>query len=86
LDGSGLPVTPAGLWDLSPFYSLAPGPDVLLSARRDLPAARRFFTRALRVGTVPAEVTTDRAPDDPRVLDELVPSALQAVERQRRDV
>ena len=25
LDGGGLPVTPAGLWDLSPFYSLAAG-------------------------------------------------------------
>ena len=36
--------------------------DVLLSARRDLAAARRFFTRALRAGTVPVEVTTDRAP------------------------
>jgi transposase-like protein len=36
--------------------------DVLLSERRDLAAARRFFTRALRLGTVPAEVTTDRAP------------------------
>jgi len=36
--------------------------DVLLSARRDLAAARRFFTRALRAGTVPAEITTDRAP------------------------
>jgi transposase-like protein len=49
-------------------------PVVLLSARRDLAAARRFFTRALRAGTVPAEVTTDRAPACPRVLDELVPS------------
>jgi transposase-like protein len=49
--------------------------DVLLSARRDLAAARRFFTRALRAGTIPAEVTTDRAPVYPRVLDELVPSA-----------
>ena len=28
LDGGGLPVTPTGLWDLSPFYSLAPGPDL----------------------------------------------------------
>ena len=28
LDGGGLPVTPAGLWDLSPFYSLALGPDL----------------------------------------------------------
>jgi transposase-like protein len=55
--------------------------DVLLSLRRDLPAARRFFTRALRAGTVPAEVTTDRAPACPRVLDELVPSALHTVER-----
>ena len=27
--------------------------DVLLSARRDLAAAWRFFTQALRVGTVP---------------------------------
>jgi IS6 family transposase len=29
--------------------------DVMLSARRDLAAARRFFTRALRAGTVPVE-------------------------------
>ena len=43
--------------------------DILLSGRRDLAAARRFFTRALRAGTVPAEVTTDRAPVYPRVLD-----------------
>jgi IS6 family transposase len=55
--------------------------DVLLSVRRDLAAARRFFTRALRAGTVPAEVTTERAPADPRVLDELIPSALHTVAR-----
>ncbi len=55
--------------------------DVLLSVRRDLAAARWFFTRALRAGTVPAEVTTDRAPFYPRVLDELVPSALHIVEQ-----
>jgi transposase, IS6 family len=36
---------------------------------------------ALRAGTVPAEVTTDRAPAYPRVLDELIPSALHTVER-----
>ena len=54
---------------------------MLLSARRDLAAARRFFTRALRVGTIPAEVTTDRAPTYPRVLDELIPSVLHTVER-----
>jgi transposase, IS6 family len=55
--------------------------DVLLSGRRDLAAARRFFTRALRAGTVPVEVTTDRAPLYPRVLDELIPSALHTVEQ-----
>jgi transposase, IS6 family len=55
--------------------------DVLLANRRDLAAARRFFTRALRGGTTPAEVTTDRAPVYPRVLDELVPSALHTVEQ-----
>src|ERR1700722_416374 len=55
--------------------------DVLLSGRRDLASARRFFTRALRAGTVPAEVTTDRAHVYPRVLDELVPSALHIVEQ-----
>jgi hypothetical protein len=31
--------------------------DVLLSDRRDLAAARQFFTRALSAGTIPAEVT-----------------------------
>jgi IS6 family transposase len=55
--------------------------DVLLSARHDLVAARRFFIRALRSGTIPAEVTTDRPPACPRVLDELIPSALHTVER-----
>ena len=54
---------------------------MLLSVRRDLAAARRFFTRALHVGTIPAEVTTDRAAGYPRALDELIPSALHAVER-----
>jgi transposase-like protein len=55
--------------------------DVLLSAKRDQAAARRFFTRALRAGPVPVEVTTDRAPAYPRVLDELIPSALHIVEQ-----
>ncbi len=47
--------------------------DVWLSRRRDLTAAREFFSRALTAGTVPVEVTTDRAPFYPRILDELVP-------------
>ena len=53
----------------------------MLSTRRDLAAARRFFTRALRAGTIPAEVTTGRAPVYPRLLDELIPSALHTAER-----
>jgi IS6 family transposase len=52
-----------------------------MSAKRDLTAARRFFTRALRTGTIPAEVTADRAAVYPRVLDELIPSALHTVKQ-----
>ena len=55
--------------------------DVLLSIRRDLAAARAFLTSALTVGVTPTEVTTDRAKAYPRVLDELVPSALHTVEQ-----
>ena len=55
--------------------------DVLLSQRRDGTAARAFFTRALRFGPVPVEVTTDRAPVYPRVLDELVPGARHVLEQ-----
>ena len=55
--------------------------DVLLSVRRDLAAARRFFARAVRAGADPVQVTTDRAPVYPRVLDELVSSALHIVEQ-----
>ncbi len=35
--------------------------DVVVSTRRDAAAAREFFARALRVGSSPAEVTSDRA-------------------------
>ena len=55
--------------------------DVLVSAKRDLAAARRFFNQALRIGTIPAEVTTDRAAVYPRVIDELIPSALHTMEQ-----
>jgi IS6 family transposase len=50
--------------------------DVWLSSRRDLAAARAFFTAALSTGSVPVEVTTDRAHAYPRVLAEVVPAAL----------
>jgi IS6 family transposase len=55
--------------------------DVLLSTRRDLPAARNFFASALKVGVTPTEVTTDRAHAYTRVLDELFPFALHTVEK-----
>ena len=56
--------------------------DVLVSARRDAAAARRFFTKALTVVKVtPSEVVTDAAPVYPAVLDELIPSAWHHVER-----
>jgi len=54
---------------------------VWLSIRRDLTAARAFFHRALATGVVPVEVTTDRAPVYPRVLDELVPAALHTTQQ-----
>jgi transposase-like protein len=49
--------------------------DVLLSARRDAAAARRFFARALLALKVPpSEVVTDAAPIYPGVLDVLLPA------------
>ena len=56
--------------------------DVLVSARRDAAAARRFFRRALTTLKVtPSEVVTDAAPVYPAVLEELIPSAWHHVER-----
>jgi transposase-like protein len=56
--------------------------DVLVSARRDADAARRFFRRALSVLKVtPREVVTDAAAVYPAVLDELIPQAWHHVEQ-----
>ncbi len=55
--------------------------DVLVSAKRDRVATRLFFTRALEHGSRPSEVSTDRAPAYPRVLDELLPSACHVMEQ-----
>jgi len=56
--------------------------DVLLTARRDAAAARRFFTPALRtLKRLPSEVVTDAARSTPAVLDERLPSAWHHVER-----
>jgi transposase, IS6 family len=55
--------------------------DVLVCERRDGAAARAFLTRALTCGPSPVEVTTDRAPVYPRVLDELAPAARHVLEQ-----
>jgi len=56
--------------------------DVLVAARRDGNAARRFVRRAITTSKVrPSEVVTDKAPVYPRVLDELVPAAWHRVEQ-----
>ncbi|SCF35576.1 DDE domain-containing protein [Micromonospora purpureochromogenes] len=55
---------------------------MLVSARRDAAAARRFFQRALQMLKVtPTEVVTDAAPVYPAVLDDLIPSAWHHVEQ-----
>src|SRR3954470_5555044 len=46
--------------------------DVLVSKRRDASAARRFFARALATAPTAVELTTDRAPVYPRVLEEVL--------------
>ena len=55
--------------------------DVLVAARRDANAARRFFQRALKTLKVkPGQVVTDAAATYPGVLDELIPRAWHHVE------
>jgi IS6 family transposase len=44
-------------------------------------ATRRFATRALKHGLAPTEVSTDRAPAYPRVLDELLPAVCHTTEQ-----
>jgi transposase-like protein len=55
--------------------------DVFASPKRDLAATRQFFTRALNSARRPTEVTTDRAPAHPRIIDELVVEACHVVEQ-----
>jgi transposase, IS6 family len=55
--------------------------DVLVSEKRGLAATRRFFTRTLRHGTPPTEVSTDRAPAYPRALDDLAPTACHVMQK-----
>jgi len=55
--------------------------DVLVSARRDLRAARRFFSAALRVHGEPVEVVTDRAPALRAAIEGLIPAAFHNTEQ-----
>ena len=56
--------------------------DVLVSARRDITAAHRFFDQAIGTTKVtPVEVVTDRAATYPVVLEELLPAAGYRTER-----
>jgi transposase-like protein len=55
--------------------------DVYVSARRDVRAARRFFTTALGECGDPAEVVTDRAPTLLAVVDELMPGVFHNTEQ-----
>jgi IS6 family transposase len=49
--------------------------DVLVSRRRDIASARRFFTSSLTAHVAPVEVITDRAPALAKVIVELIPAA-----------
>ena len=60
--------------------------DVLAAQKRDLAAARRFFTQALEQAPRPTEVTTDRAPAYFRILDELLPAALHVFDQYANNV
>ncbi len=55
--------------------------DVLVSTRRDAAGCAGVLHPRLRLGPSPVEVTTDRAPVYPRVIDELVPAARHVTEQ-----
>ena len=53
----------------------------MVSARRDLRAARRFFATALRAHGEPVEVVTDRAPALRAAIEGLMPAAFHNTEQ-----
>ena len=55
--------------------------DVLVSLRRDLRVARRFFVTALRAHGEPVEVVTDRAPALRAAIEGLTPVAFHNTEQ-----
>lgn len=60
--------------------------DLFLSQRRDLRAARTFFTRALNAHGEPDEVITDLAQALETVIEELIPDAFHNTEQYATDV
>ena len=54
---------------------------MLVARKRDKTVARRFCTRALAAATSPTEVSTDRAPAYPRIVEGLLPGALHVTVR-----
>ena len=48
---------------------------MLVALKRAKTAARRFCTRALAGATSPTEVSTDRAPAYPRIVEDMLPVA-----------
>ena len=59
---------------------------MLVSIRRNALAARTFFSGSLGCRSTPVEVTTDRAPVYPRVVDKAVPTAQHITERYANNV
>jgi transposase, IS6 family len=55
--------------------------DVYVSNHRDIASARTFFTTALSVHGMPAEVVTDRAEPLAHVINELLPGSLHTTEQ-----
>ena len=55
--------------------------DVLVSKRRDIAAARRFFTQAIVAQGEPDVVVTDRAPSLANVIGDLLPGALHNTDK-----
>jgi transposase, IS6 family len=60
--------------------------DVLVSERRDAVAAQAFFAQALHFGPPPIEVTTDRAPVYPRLVEQLEPTGRHITEKYANNV
>ena len=55
--------------------------DVFVSKRRDIPAARTFFSSALHAHGMPEEVVTDLAPALETAIEELIPDVFHNTEK-----